>query len=173
DANVNQFHPMKGPMTTQTLRGLSTHGPMHWRGDRSNGFFGVGTDENLSFNNFIVAFEGLLGREDIIDPGDMQDFTNFALTMMLPPNPVRALDNSFTLDQQAGHDFFFGSRRADGISIGSGTGFNCNGCHATDPSQGFFGTNGDASFENEQQIVKIAHLRNAYTKIGMFGMPAA
>ena len=49
---------MKGPMTTQTLRGLANSGPMHWRGDRSNGFFGVGTDEALSFDNFIVAFAG-------------------------------------------------------------------------------------------------------------------
>ncbi|MBW1907618.1 MAG: hypothetical protein JRJ24_20455, partial [Deltaproteobacteria bacterium] len=39
--NIRDFHPMKGPMTTQTLRGLSNSGPMHWRGDRSNGFFGI------------------------------------------------------------------------------------------------------------------------------------
>jgi len=32
--NVRDYHPMKGPMTTQTLRGLSNSGPMHWRGDR-------------------------------------------------------------------------------------------------------------------------------------------
>src|SRR4029079_15791082 len=31
------FHPMKGPMTTQSLRGMSNHGPMHWRGDRTGG----------------------------------------------------------------------------------------------------------------------------------------
>src|SRR6185369_13651551 len=31
---------------------------------------------------------------------------------------------------------------------------------------------GDASFENEEQIVKVAHLRNLYQKVGMFGMPA-
>ena len=29
-----QFHPLKGPMTTQTLRGLKGHGSQHWRGDR-------------------------------------------------------------------------------------------------------------------------------------------
>src|SRR5262249_37300415 len=79
DANTYQFHPMKGPMTTQTLRGLAHSGPMHWRGDRSNGFFGEGTDENLSFNNFIVAFTGLLGRDSLISASDMQDFTDFAL----------------------------------------------------------------------------------------------
>ncbi|HKV06995.1 MAG TPA: beta-propeller fold lactonase family protein, partial [Thermoanaerobaculia bacterium] len=29
------LHPMKGPMTTQSLRGLANHGAMHWRGDRT------------------------------------------------------------------------------------------------------------------------------------------
>jgi hypothetical protein len=39
------------------------------------------------------------------------------------------------------------------------------------PAQGFFGTDGQQSFENEPQIIKIAHLRNLYQKVGMFGMP--
>ncbi len=169
DADVDEFHPMKGPMTTQTLRGLANSGPMHWRGDRANGFFGIGTDEALSFDNFIVAFEGLLGREELIPAQDMHDFTDFALTITLPPNPIRALDNSLTPDQQAGRDFFLGPRRSDGLNI-ENLGFTCNGCHTLNPAQGFFGTNGDASFENEMQIIKIAHLRNLYQKVGMFGM---
>lgn len=36
---AQDFHPMKGPMTTQTLKGMATHGAMHWRGDRVDGFF--------------------------------------------------------------------------------------------------------------------------------------
>src|SRR5262249_37945379 len=47
----------------------------------------------------------------------------------------------------------------------------CNGCHVLDPSSGFFGTDGDMSFENETQLLKIPHLRNLYQKVGMFGMP--
>jgi hypothetical protein len=39
------------------------------------------------------------------------------------------------------------------------------------PSQGFFGSGGFATFENETQEFKVAHLRNAYQKVGMFGMP--
>ena len=46
----------------------------------------------------------------------------------------------------------------------------CEGCHALDPSQGFFGTNGNASFELEQQTMKIPHMRNLYQKVGMFGL---
>src|SRR5690606_8288532 len=33
---LTPFHPMKGPMTTQTLRGLDGTGVLHWRGDRAD-----------------------------------------------------------------------------------------------------------------------------------------
>jgi DNA-binding beta-propeller fold protein YncE len=171
---VTDFHPMKGPMTTQTLRGMRNHGAMHWRGDRAHGFFGTDAfDPELSFNNFVVAFDGLIGRSTLPDLTTMQRFTNFQLEVQLPPNPVRNLDNSLTAAQQRGHDFYLGPRRADGAppAAGPGTGFTCEGCHRLDASQGFFGTDGQASFEGLPQIVKIPHLRNAYTKVGMFGFP--
>ncbi|NMO14048.1 hypothetical protein HPC49_28980 [Pyxidicoccus fallax] len=168
DANI--FHPMKGPMTTQTLRGMTHQGAMHWRGDRANGFFGIDAyDEELSFKNFIVAFEGLLGRASMPTEAEMTKFATFQLQVQLPPNPVRRLDNSLTTSQQNAKNFYFGSRRVDGIAIGSDTGFNCNGCHTIDGAQGFFGTDGQASFEGIPQIVKIPHVRNMYTKVGMFG----
>ncbi|HLJ27049.1 MAG TPA: hypothetical protein VKY85_10105 [Candidatus Angelobacter sp.] len=174
---LNVFHPMKGPMTVQTLRGLSNSGAMHWRGDRSNGFFGVNaTDENLSFNNFIVAFQGLLG-DNQISTADMQKFTNFQLQVALPPNPVRSLNNTLNSAQQAGEKFFAGNRPADGINLGilgvilGQTAFTCNGCHEVDPTEGEFGTSKHASFEGIQQVFKIPHLRNMYDKVGMFGFP--
>ena len=181
-AAVNEFHPMKGPMTTQTLRGLQNSGAMHWRGDRADGFFGFDSpygngNEALSFDNFIVAFEGLLGSAESPTnstlQADMHRFTAFALNIVLPPNPVRNLDNSLTPDQQAGANFYSGSRCSDGICLSPNgpLGFNCNGCHTLDPANGFFGTGALASFENETQIIKIPHLRNLYTKVGMFGMP--
>src|SRR5262249_35202838 len=77
------FHPMKGPMTTQTLRGLKNSGAMHWRGDRANGFFGIDAfDAELSFNNFIVAFQGLVGSETLPSIEDMQRFTDFQLQVL-------------------------------------------------------------------------------------------
>jgi DNA-binding beta-propeller fold protein YncE len=172
--NANDFHPMKGPMTTQTLRGLRNSGAMHWRGDRSNGEFGVdAVDSNLSFNNFIVAFDGLVGSAERPSPAEMQRFTDFQLQVLPPPNPVRRLDNSLTTTQQRGRDFYFGSRASDGVNLPliGGTTFNCNGCHVVDAAQGFFGTGRNASFEGITQIVKIPHLRNIYAKIGMFGDP--
>jgi DNA-binding beta-propeller fold protein YncE len=171
--NMADFHPMKGPMTTQTLRGLLNSGAMHWRGDRANGEFGINaTDANLSFNNFIVAFDGLIGGPRP-SAAQMQQFTNFQLQVIPPPNPVRKLDNSLTAAQQRGSNFYFGSQPADGISLPliGGETHNCNGCHVVDRAQGFFGTGRSASFEGITQVFKIPHLRNLYAKVGMFGGP--
>jgi MYXO-CTERM domain-containing protein len=169
--NPADFHPMKGPMSTQTLKGLQFSGAQHWRGDRSVGVFGADPyDSELSFMNFAVAFEGLLGRETAATEPEMTLFTDFAMTLALPPNPVRNLDGGLTAEQRAAFEFYTSTTRvADGIPIGQ-LGFSCDGCHTLDPSQGFFGTNGEQSFENETQIMKIPHLRNAYEKVGMFGM---
>ena len=54
--------------------------------------------------NFIVAFPGLLGRADQPTTAQMQAFTDFQLQVQLPPNPVRALDNSLNAAQQAAFD---------------------------------------------------------------------
>ena len=72
---------------------------------------------------------------------------------------------------RSSRDFYFGSRRVDGLAIGANTGFNCNGCHTIDASQGFFGTDGRSSFDGISQIMKLPHVRNMYTKVGMFGFP--
>jgi len=173
------FHPMKGPFTTQTLRGLRYSGAMHWRGDRSTGQFGTAPfDSNLSFLNFVVAFQSLIGSADAPSETQMQTFANFQLQVLPPPNPVRNLDNSLTASQQNGQAFFSGARPADGIvspllnQIFGQSSFTCNGCHVLNAANGSFGTGGNQSFEGLPQIVKIPHLRNAYAKIGMFGSPS-
>jgi hypothetical protein len=134
-----------------------------------DGFFGIDPcteptgapcDEDLSFRNFIVAFEGLVGMDGTITPAEMQAFTDFALELMLPPNPIRSLDNSLTTDQQDGSALFTGPI-TDSVAT-------CDGCHNLDPAQGFFGSGGDQSFEAEPQNFKVAQMRNLYTKVGMF-----
>jgi DNA-binding beta-propeller fold protein YncE len=171
------FHPMKGPMTTQSLRGMDHAGSMHWRGDRTGGNDPGGSvyDENAAFLKFQPAFVGLLGAASSISNSEMQAFADFILQVTYPPNPIRNLDNSLTAQQQAGRDFLTGSRRSDGLPFDISSdpaGFNCVGCHTLDPARGFFGTNGDASFEGEPQILKIPHIRNMYQKVGMFGNAA-
>jgi hypothetical protein len=176
--NIAAFHPMKGPMTTQTLRGLRYSGAMHWRGDRSTGPMGTSAfDSNVSFNNFIVAFQGLVGSVDQPSPAEMQTFADFQLQVMPPPNPVRNLDNSLNDAQQRGQGFYFGPRPSDGINsallnqIAGQSSFTCSGCHVFEPFNGLMGTGGNQSFEGLTQTVKIPHLRNLYDKIGMFGSP--
>lgn len=160
------FHPMKGPMTTQSLRGMANAGPMHWRGDRTGSAVvgGDPLDEDAAFRAFNVAFPGLVGRKRQLTDQQMRDFSSFALSIAYPPNPVRRLDDSLTDEQLRGRTRYFG-----GLSDGIG---NCNFCHAVDANEGFFGTDGFSTFEAEPQFFKVAHLRNLYQKVGMFGMPA-
>jgi DNA-binding beta-propeller fold protein YncE len=173
------FHPMKGPLATQSLRGLANHGSMHWRGDRTGGNDAPnaqpdsGTfDERAAFTQFNEAFVDLLGRSAQLTPRDMRAFTDFAMQITYPPNPIRRLDNSLTPDQQAGRDFYFGPV--------SDTFTNCNNCHVLDPQgnrqfgvprPGFFGADGRSTDDAEFQVFKVPHLRNMYQKVGRFGMP--
>ena len=80
--NFTPFHPMKGPMTTQTLQDIIGKEPHHWRGDRN------GLEE---FNG---AFMGLLGDDAALTPSEMQQFENFLATIYFPPNPNRNVDNT-------------------------------------------------------------------------------
>jgi len=161
------FHPIKGPMTTQSLRGMANNGPMHWRGDRTGGNDPGGDplDEDAAFKKFNVAFAGLVGRTGPLTDDEMQEFTDFVLQVTYPPNPIHNLDNSLTSQQQAGRTHFHAPQNVDVFE-------NCDGCHRHDPGQRHFGTDGFSSFEAEPQFFKIAHLRNLYQKVGMFGMPA-
>lgn len=175
------YRPMKGPMSTQSMRGLANHGSQHWRGDRNGGYSAANQqpdsgvyNEEEAFKQFAPAFVGLNGRQVSLTAQEMQAFTDYALEITYPPNPVRNLDNSLTTSQQAGKDFFFGGR-SDPFAA-------CNGCHIVDPDgnaeygvkkPGFFGADGRATFELEPQIFKIPHLRNMYDKVGMFGMAKA
>ena len=172
------FPTHKGPMTTQSLRGMANHGPMHWRGDRTGSLIEPNAqpdsgafNEREAFRQFQVGFVGLLGRSAPLPDGDMEAFTDFVLQLTYPPNPIRNLDNSLTPQQQQGRDFFFGNQSDANIA-------SCQQCHLLDPNAnaefgverpGFFGSDGRSASEVFPQIFKIAHLRNTYTKVGKFG----
>jgi DNA-binding beta-propeller fold protein YncE len=163
------FHPMKGPMTTQTFRGMADSGPLHWRGDRfgNNPVEVNGLQEQLeagAFKEFNPAFVGLLGRETELDEADMQSFTDFSLSLVPPPNPIRNLDNSLTIDQAEGQRVYLND-------ITTGGALTCNHCHVLDVSQKHFGTDGKMTNEGPgiTEDFKVPHLRNVYTKVGMFG----
>ncbi len=76
------FHPMKGPMTTQTLQDIIGLEPFHWRGDRK------GIEE------FNPAYQGLQGDDAQISTAEMADLEAFLATVYYPPNPFRNFDNT-------------------------------------------------------------------------------
>lgn len=163
-----RFHPLKGPMTTQTLRGMKGNGPMHWRGDRTGTSRSLvrGATESLeeaAFKEFNSAFVALLGRETVLPATQMQAFTDFVMQLAMPPNPVRALDNSLSDQESAGRTFYM---NFPSTLLGS-----CDNCHRLRPLEGQFGTNGLMTFEGGRitENFKIPQLRNMYTKVGMFG----
>ncbi|HJU42893.1 MAG TPA: hypothetical protein VJ691_08760 [Vicinamibacterales bacterium] len=144
-----QMHPMKGPMTTQTLRGLNTLEPFHWRGDRS---------DFLAFN---PAFSSLMGGS-MLAAADMTAFRDFIDTLKFAPNPNRNLDGSLpaTLDggdPTAGRNTFLNEPFTTGVT--------CNTCHTESAA----GTNKliiPAVLLQESQPFKVPHLRNMYQKVG-------
>jgi YVTN family beta-propeller protein len=159
------FHPMKGPMTTQSLRGLDAAGAMHWRGDR-NGFHGGDADpdpfdEGQAFMSFRPAFQGLLGKGTPLSVADMERFRDFILAVRYPPNPIARIDGTLTAQQTGGKQVFDSSGSRTGTG---GDGNRCTDCHTLP-----LGTDGRGSFELEPQDFKVAHLRNLYQKVGMFG----
>ncbi len=81
-SNFTDFHPMKGPMTTQTLQDIIGKEPHHWRGDRD------GIEE---FNG---AFVSLLGDDAMLSFSEMDAFEKYLATIHFPPNPFRNLDNT-------------------------------------------------------------------------------
>jgi DNA-binding beta-propeller fold protein YncE len=155
------LHPLKGPMVTQSLRGLTGTAPFHWRGDRFGIAYAPGQDVP-SFKDFNPAFVDLLGRSEPISDAAMDAFARFVLTIRYPPNPNQRLDRRMEPEQQAGFDFFTGPfRSAAGIE-------NCVGCHNLP-----LGTNRLVNFEHTQvgRDMKAAHLRNVYDKVGRFNVP--
>ena len=91
-AGFQDFAPMKGPMTTQTLQDIIGKEPLHWRGDRD------------SLHDFSGAFTGLQGDNAQPTAADIDEFEEFLATIHFPPNPYRNFDNSLpTSVSLAGH----------------------------------------------------------------------
>jgi len=75
------MHPMKGPMVTQTLRGMQDGDPFHWRGDKP------------TLQSFNSTFDNLMGGSQI-DADDMDDLAAYLVTLVHHSNPNRNLDRS-------------------------------------------------------------------------------
>ena len=149
---ILSMHPMKGPMNTQTLRGLSGLNPLHWRGDRSD------------FTAFNPAFASLLGGT-ALSTADMNAFRDFINTVVFEPNPNQNRDRTMPSlfppgDPNAGDP---NAGRSTFLNENYNPGLRCNTCHAL-PT----GTNRviiTAGALQESQDFKVPQLRNVYQKL--------
>ena len=157
DPTLQGFHPMKGPMVTQSLRGLINTGVLHWRGDRAD------------LTAFNPAFVSLMGRSAVLPDSEMTAFGDFVLPLVYPPNPYQFLDRTYP-DAPVGQpsalrgQTFFLNTQVDAT-------LRCVDCHAL-PA----GTNGqviDHVALQESQDFKVPQLRNLYKKTGFTDAPGA
>lgn len=91
--NLNSvFHPMKGPMVTQTLQDIITptsyngrtlvQQPLHWRGDRRN------------LEEFNHTFTTLQSAPRELTTNELAEFKALLASIYFPPNPLRTFSNS-------------------------------------------------------------------------------
>ncbi|MDQ3819986.1 MAG: hypothetical protein M3362_20245, partial [Acidobacteriota bacterium] len=152
---VANFHPMKGPMTTQTLRGIAGTEPLHWRGDRS------------ALAAFNPAFMSLLGGTRQLTSDEMSAFQSFIQTLTYPPNPLenpdRTLPNPVTGPNPARGRQLFNNALLDASAL------TCNQCHSSSP--GFKSGTAQviipAALLQEPQDFKVPQLRGLYQKVGL------
>jgi YVTN family beta-propeller protein len=155
---VSVLNPMKGPMVTQSLRGLMDPGtkdnlPLHWRGDRR------------TLHMFRGAFQGLLGGSGLTRR-EMQEFASFVRSMRFPPNPNQPLDREYVGLAATGRDVFGMNPAVQGKEYVPSSGVVCITCHQGDFTNqtDFTGARPTASFGSFTQMFNTAQLRNMYEK---------
>jgi len=146
----DNLHPMKGPMMTQSLRGIIGNEPFHWRGDKEG------------LESFNPAFVSLLGGQRQLTLGEMAAFKGFVQSLTYPPNPNQQQSRPAN-EFQIGFSFFSNERL-----FGQGHLANCSDCHLI---VGFKpGTDNRITPSlslQESQSVKVSQLRGIYQKVGI------
>jgi hypothetical protein len=151
---------MKGPMVTQSLRGLNNAAPFHWRGDRP------------SFQVFNLAFDGLLGGTQL-SAADMDVFTAAVNTIRYAPNPNQTLSRTMPATFANGDPYAgFLSFITPPLGLPLKT---CSGCHSVTATSGI---GSDLKFRevnelSEPQTFKTPQLRGLYMKTGFNNAPGA
>ncbi|MEM6570991.1 MAG: hypothetical protein AAF957_21445 [Planctomycetota bacterium] len=184
------FHPMKGPMTTQTLQDIIGKEPLHWRGDRD------------SLHGFAGAFTHLQGDDSEPTPADVDEFEAFLATIHFPPNPYRTFENELPTALELPGHFSVGRFSPPGTPMPPGNAQNalnrytppatldgnlaCVTCHTMPTGMGPNarwqggqwvpfppGPDGEANHGlvsvdgSTNRNIKIPQLRNLYKKVGM------
>lgn len=189
-SGFEDWHPMKGPMTTQTLQDIIGHEPLHWRGDKDN------------LGEFSPAFTALQADDAEPSTSEMQEFKEFLRSIYYPPNPFRNFDNSLPTNLPLPGQFSSGRFSPAGTQLPNGNAaaaltqylppvtldgpFACVTCHTLPTGMG-----PDFELQGSQYVpfpegsdgekhhglvtvdgstnrnIKISQLRNLYEKVGM------
>lgn len=153
--NCRNWHPMKGPMITQSLQNIVGVEPFHWRGDR----------ENLAA--FGPAFTGLQGADAVPSPLEMSDFEDFIATIHYPPSPNRNIDGTMpaTFPTTGGGNGNPNNGRNLYLTLpvlGGNT--TCNACHSL--PEGTSQQIDDPNLPLAPQPLKIVQLRGMWERDG-------
>jgi YVTN family beta-propeller protein len=158
------WHPMKGPLTTQTLIGIIGNEPFHWRGEKDN------------LEEFNEAYVALQGRDGQITASEMASLHDYIASLTFGPNPNRNIDNTLRTSVPIFGGVVTGAggtgNAANGQNIfntalifGAPPGLACVNCH-TGPA----GTNNRVDIPSpggaEPQNRKNSPMRDTYRKIG-------
>ena len=158
------WHPMKGPLTTQTLMGTIGNEPFHWRGEKND------------LSEFNEAYVALQGREAQLTAAEMAKLEQYVASLTFGPNPNRNIDNTLktsvpiaggvvtgtggTGNAVMGQNVFNNAR-----IFGAPPGLTCLDCHS-----GPAGTNNRVDIPApggaEPQNRKNSPLRDVYRKVG-------
>jgi DNA-binding beta-propeller fold protein YncE len=182
----NPFHPMKGPMVTQTLQDILTpvafgltfgtnasdrRPTLHWRGDRNG------------IEQFNPTFRTLQANDVELTTNEMAEFKAMLDTITFPPNFYRTFSNTLpAVVPLPGH---FGLPPTDGgprppLAVGNATRAlgpffsRCIFCHT--PQQGTSGGNrflfprNQSPRNGDQPAFDVAQLRSLADKVGMDGL---
>jgi YVTN family beta-propeller protein len=157
--NTSVYHPMKGPMATQTLRGLNGLDPLHWRGDRTN------------FTHFNGAFISILGG-DPLSTADINAYRDFINTINFEPNPNQNLDRTYSTNV-AGGNAVVGRSAFFTTNYTGAAGLQCTTCHTGPPGPGSDKIIISKTALQESQDFKVPQLRNIYQKLSFNNAPNA
>jgi YVTN family beta-propeller protein len=143
------WHPMKGPLVTQTLLGLAGDAPFHWRGDRG------------SLAEFGHAANTLLSNPEDFTPREMARLEAYLSSISRMPNPNRNLDGSLSTNVDGGNAVIGAGLFATGVLAG---GADCILCHSNPKGGSAFVLS--PALSQQQQNVKVPHLTNLLEKTG-------
>jgi hypothetical protein len=173
---TNRFHPMKGPMVTQTLQDIITptnfngntltQQTLHWRGDRKN------------IESFNHTFTALQSADAELTTNEMAEFKGMLSSIFFPPNFYRTFSNTLpTSVPLPGHFGRVTNNVAMPLPPGNPQaalipyGVNCITCHDFNTGRGgnAFSNGTVQARSGTEGSFQFSQLRSLVEKVGMNG----